>query len=180
MSAFVAWYDAVDYRFGKRLHLIQESRNQLHFRFIEMPSLLSLVVQQRNNMSGTSSESDNSQTHCCISVYVTVNGVVLDCIAAFESSPKETNRGYECSLCQEIERDVYPSIDALWSAECFAPLQEWITTELARALAIELYTTKGGSTCASLVMQQVELNGRPKVRTTADGAFCELILLGAQ
>lgn len=71
----------------------------------------------------------------------------------------------------------YPSEEALWSAECFAPLQEWVAAILVQDLAIKLHTTKGGSTCASLVLQKDELNERPKVCTDADGALTELIPL---
>jgi hypothetical protein len=61
-----------------------------------------------------------------------------------------TRGGYFCELCPKDTRQIYPSRDALRTADIFEPFLDWINDDLAKAEAIVLDGEPGRWTSARL------------------------------
>ncbi|MDQ2762100.1 MAG: hypothetical protein M3Y22_00950 [Pseudomonadota bacterium] len=80
-------------------------------------------------------------------------GESWDLLLSLDVSPIALSAGgFACGCCPSDEREVFPSLEALWRDHLFDPLLVWINTDLALAKAIALFRS-GGATWARLIME---------------------------
>lgn len=85
-----------------------------------------------------------------LNVGVFWQGMIWDILLSLEYSPMHVRSGYQCLLCLDEERRIYPTLEALWRDHIFEPFLEWTNSKLAMADHIAVFEMNG-STWATLV-----------------------------
>ena len=80
-----------------------------------------------------------------LNVSVFWQGMFWDMLLSLEYSPMHIRSGYQCLLCLDEERRIYPTLEVLWRDHLFEPFLEWTNSKLAMADHIAAFSINGSS-----------------------------------
>lgn len=116
---FLAWFAENRHRFRVPLRITKRTDRVIDFRFVGITRAISVTLQRN-----------------CLWVNVTHDGEWFDALMDFDvCTAKRTPSGYICTFESkpEVERELFPTREALWRSHVCEGFLEWVNEDLAAA-----------------------------------------------
>ncbi len=92
-----------------------------------------------------------------LSISVTIDGEFVDYLLDIDLALAHSSQGYFCRYCDLEPLAYFASREAAWRSHQFEPFLAWINTQLAPARWLRLFFTSEGSSSASLICDEADL-----------------------
>lgn len=138
--AFFRWLQECHGEFATPLRLMRRTDKTIEIAFPELSAYISVNVRPME-----------------LSVTVTKDGEFVDYLFDIDLALAHSSQGYFCGYCDLEPRTYFSSREAAWRIHQFEPFLAWINTQLAPARWLRLFFTSGGSSGASLICDEADL-----------------------
>lgn len=137
--AFFHWLQECHSKFTIPLRFIRRTDKEIEIGFIGISLCISIHVSVSE-----------------LSVCVVMNGVFLDYLLDIDLVLKRDAQGYFCELCDQRQREYFPTREDAWKKHQFEPLLAWANDKLASARWLRVCCTDGGCSWATLIRDEAD------------------------